>query len=379
MMDRRTLLSALFSLGTSQSASICLAAKNPDPRSEVGGLSLSLDQMIGKMIVMGFWGSDPASPGAQAVSLWLKRGDIGGVIFFEDNLLSPRTARDLTRSFRESAGSSRPFLCVDQEGGAVTRLRADRGFEPLPAARSLATRSPHIAEVFYNRTADELRHLGFNVNFGPVVDLALNHHGPIANIGRSYAEDPATVIEYAKTFINSHRRNHVATALKHFPGLGSSSTDSHRSLPIITATWSPDEMRPFAALVEDGYADMVMMAHVVHADLTEANRPASLSTHAIENVLRGELHYDGIVIADDMQMGAITQSFTPDESILLGIEAGLDLFIYSNRQHPDSQMPERFHRVTKAAVDSNRLPLARIQQSVYRILRLEQSMSYEEQ
>jgi len=138
-------------------------------------------------------------------------------------------------------------------------------------------------------------------------------------------------------------------------------------------------MRPFAALVEDGYADMVMMAHVVHSDLTEANRPASLSTHAIENVLRGELRYDGIVVADDMQMGAITQSFTPDESILLGIEAGLDLFIYSNRQHPDSQMPERFHRVTKAAVDSNRLPLARIQQSVYRILRLEQSMGYEEQ
>ena len=94
-------------------------------------------------------------------------------------------------------------------------------------------------------------------------------------------------------------------------------------------------MRPFAALFEDGYADMVMMAHVVHSDLTEANRPASLSTYAIENVLRGELRYDGIVVADDMQMGAITQSFTPDESILLGIEAGLDIFIYSNRQHPD--------------------------------------------
>jgi beta-N-acetylhexosaminidase len=377
MIDRRTLLSALLSLGTSESASIRLAAKSPDPASEVRGLSL--DQMIGKMIVMGFWGSDPASPGAQTVSLWLKRGDIGGVIFFEDNLLSPRTARDLTRYFRESAGSLRPFLCVDQEGGAVARLRADRGFEPLPAARSLATTSPHIAAVFYNRTADELRHLGFNVNFGPVVDLALNHHGPIANLGRSYGRDPAMVIEYAKTFINAHRRNHVATALKHFPGLGSTSADSHRSLPKITATWSPDEMRPFAELVEDGYADMVMMAHVVHSDLTEANRPASLSTQAIENVLRERLHHDGVVVADDMQMGAITRSFTPDESILLGIEAGLDLFIYSNRQHPDPQMPERFHRVTKAAVDSNRLPLARIHQSVCRILRLERSMGYKEQ
>jgi beta-N-acetylhexosaminidase len=96
-------------------------------------------------------------------------------------------------------------------------------------------------------------------------------------------------------------------------------------------------------------------------------------------VLREKLHHDGVVVADDMQMGAITRSFTPDESILLGIEAGLDLFIYSNRQHPDPQMPERFHRVTKAAVDSNRLPLARIHQSVCRILRLERSMAYKEQ
>jgi beta-N-acetylhexosaminidase len=334
--------------------------------------------MIGKLIVMGFWGSDSKSPGAQAVSLWLKRGDIGGVIFFEDNLLTPRSARDLTRSFRESAGSLQPLLCVDQEGGAVARLRADRNFEPLPAARSLGTTTPQIAEVFYSRTAEELHRLGFNVNFGPVVDLALNPTGPIVKRGRSYGEHPETVIEYAKTFINAHRRHHVATALKHFPGLGSTSGDTHRSLPIITGTWSPNEIRPFAELVEGGYADMVMMAHVVHADLTEPDRPASLSSHAIQNVLRHKLHYDGIAVADDMQMGAMTRSFSPDESILLGIEAGLDLFIYSNRQHPDAQMPERFHRVIKAAVESNRLPITRIQESVCRISRLERSMSYAE-
>jgi beta-N-acetylhexosaminidase len=95
-------------------------------------------------------------------------------------------------------------------------------------------------------------------------------------------------------------------------------------------------------------------------------------------VLRDKLHYDSIVVADDMQMGAITSSFSPDEGILFGIEAGLDLFIYSNRQHPDPQMPERFHRVIKAAIDNNRLPVARIQQSVCRIFRLERSMSYAE-
>jgi beta-N-acetylhexosaminidase len=118
-----------------------------------------------------------------------------------------------------------------------------------------------------------------------------------------------------------------------------------------------------------------MVGHLVHADLTEPGRPASLSTRAVQGLLRTTLAYDGVVISDDMQMGALTRFFLPDDSIFLGIEAGLDLFIYSNRQHPDPKMPARFHRVAEAAVEGDRIPLTRIERSVRRISTLKQSIN----
>jgi beta-N-acetylhexosaminidase len=369
-------LSAALGLTTTLVSAPPSATKRIEP--SIRSDKLSLDRMIGEMIVVGFWGSDAASPGARVVCEWLNRGAVGGVIFFEDNLPSPHAAIDILQSFLEAAGESIPLLCLDQEGGAVARLRAERGFEPLPAARSVGTISYSAAEALYNRTARELHHLGFNANLGPVVDLALNPSNPvIEGLGRSYGTDPEMVIEYAKTFIDAHRRNRILTALKHFPGEGSAKVDTHPSLAGITATWSRDELRPFTDLTSGGYADMVMVGHLVHADLTEPGRPASLSPRAVQGLLRTTLAYDGVVVSDDMQMGALTRSFSPDDAILLGIEAGLDLFIYSNRQHPDPQMPARFHRVVRSAVESGRVPAAHIEESVRRISTLKETMIVE--
>jgi beta-N-acetylhexosaminidase len=375
-VNRRTVLRGSLGLAIST-----VPAPFPVPqtvRQRTLSDELSLDQMIGKMIVMGFWGSDPASPGAQALCRWLKQGVIGGVIFFEDNLPSPHAAMHLTQAFREAAGESIPLLCLDQEGGAVARLRVEHGFEPLPSARSVGSMSYLAAKDLYNRTAHEMRRLGFNANLGPVVDLALNPENPvIEELGRSFGASPEKVVEYAKVFIDAHRRNHVLTALKHFPGQGSANVDTHRSLARITGTWSREELRPFSELNNGGYADMVLVGHLVHADLTEPGRPASLSVRAVQGLLRTTLEYNGVVVSDDMQMGALTRFFLPDDSVFFGVEAGLDLFIYSNRQHPDPQMPARFHRVVKAAVESDRLPRARIEESVRRISTLKQSTSVE--
>jgi beta-N-acetylhexosaminidase len=171
-MDRRTVLCA--SLGLAISTAPAPDSERQTVRKITVSDKLSVDQLIGKMVVIGFWGSDPASAGVQAVCKWLKQGMIGGVIFFEDNLPSPQAAMDLTQTFREAAGASIPLLCLDQEGGAVARLRAERGFDPLPAARSVGAISHRAAEALYNRTAGELHRLGFNTNLGPVVDFALN-------------------------------------------------------------------------------------------------------------------------------------------------------------------------------------------------------------
>jgi beta-N-acetylhexosaminidase len=336
---------------------------------------VSLDQMIGQMIVMGFKGAEPNAPGAQALAEWLRSGLVGGVIFSDGNLVSPQAAERLTRFFRAAAHPSVPFLCVDQEGGVVVRLRAERGFAPLPAAKAVATRSAHDAELLYERTAGELCRLGFNVNFGPVVDLAVNSDNPIIEaLGRSYGADPETVVKYAKAFVNAHRRNHVLTALKHFPGHGSTSLDSHLSLPNISGIWRRDELRPFAELARAGYADMVMVGHLVHDELTGRGRPASLSALAVQGLLRERLGYAGVAVSDDMQMGALRHFFAPDECILLGVEAGIDLFIYNNRDYPDPQMPGRFHRVVKAAIDDGRLKPARVEASFRRLRQLKQKL-----
>ena len=322
-----------------------------------------LDSQIAQMLIMGVVGSGAMAPGASAIAAWLRSKLIGGVIFFEDNLPSPQQAQRLTRLFRAAAAPSIPFLCVDQEGGAISRLRSDHGFKPLPSAKSVSTMSPKSAERLYERAARELHDLGFNLNFGPVVDLALNKNNVvIEGLGRSYGKDPRAVIEYARAFIRAHRCNHILTALKHFPGHGSTNTDSHQSLPMITGVWRKEELRPFAELAREGYADMIMVGHLVHDRLTGPGRPASLSATAVQGLLRHTLGYKGAVVADDMQMGALTR-FGLDERILLGIEAGCDLFIYSNRQNPDRQMPGRFHRVVKEAIARGKLTRSRIERS----------------
>ena len=356
-------------------------AAKPAPALRPAAAPSKLDRMIGEMLIMGFKGSDLNAPGPQSIVNGLRRGDIGGAIFFADNAPSPEATKRLTRAFRDAYGHRAlrlPILSVDQEGGAIVRLRADRGFEPLPSAQQVAAMSPQAAEALYARTAKQLSELGFNLNFGPVVDLAINQRSRIiSGLGRSYGVDSATVVQYAKAFVDAHRRNHVFTALKHFPGHGSTAADSHRTLPDISGTWSREEMRPFAELTNSAYADMVMVGHLVHADLTEPGRPASLSQKAIQDVLRKGLNYQGVIVSDDMQMGALRNSFSPDERILLGVEAGLDLFIYSNREFADPDMPRRFHRVINAAIETGRLTKERIEESAKRIAFLKSALQFE--
>jgi beta-N-acetylhexosaminidase len=363
--DRRTLLKASLGL---------LLAPQPARAASRSGRSgsdqASLDDQIAQMIIMGFHGSGAAAPGPRAIAGWLRTRRIGGVIFFEENLPSPLEAQRLTRRFRDAAAPAVPLLGVDQEGGAISRLRAERGFQPLPSAHDVAAMSPKGAERLYRRTAQELHRLGFNLNFGPVIDLALNASNPvIEGLGRSYGKDPRAVVRYAQAFIRAHRRYHVLTALKHFPGHGSAGADSHRSLPNVTGVWRREELRPYAELIRTDHADMIMAGHLVHDRLTGPRLPASLSSTAIQGLLRHTLGYRGVVVSDDMQMGALAR-FGLDERILLGIEAGCDLFIYANRRDPDPQMPERFHRVVKEAIRRGRLTARRIEASAARIGRL---------
>lgn len=293
--------------------------------------------MIGQMILLGFSGDTPAA--AAGMASLLERGAIGGVIYFRSNVYSLGDVRGINEVLWAGARNLPPLIAIDQEGGWVQRLTKDVGFPELPSAQQVAaTRSPAEAEADYYQVAKQLASLGFNLNFGPVVDVNLNPENPvIGRIGRSYSEDPNKVITYAEAFIKAHRKAGMLTSLKHFPGHGSSAGDTHDGFVDITRSWNGDvELLPYQRLMQAGLVDSVMVGHLYNAggprqDLT-AKYPASLSQGWIESVLRGRngLGYQGVVITDDMNMGAITKEFGTDTAIVRAVRAGVDILLFSD-------------------------------------------------
>jgi beta-N-acetylhexosaminidase len=193
-LSRRSLLIAglVVSSGVGSAIAAGPATTGSVARAGASGEGLAVEALVGQMLMVGFRGDEPNTPGGEAVRSWLAAGKIGGVIFYEDNLASPAATLRLTRAFRQAAGPKRtPLIAVDQEGGAVARLRPERGFKALPSAREVAARYD-VGEAFarYADLAEDLSKLGFNVNFGPVVDLDLNWGSNIiSGLGRSFGTD----------------------------------------------------------------------------------------------------------------------------------------------------------------------------------------------
>ena len=333
----------------------------------------SLETMIGQMIMVGFVGERPEEPWPAKLAAQIAAGEVGGVLFLKRNIADRASVRALTGAFSAAGGDLPVLLAVDQEGGRVQRLTAAVGFPEVPSAREVAaTLSVEAAEATYAGLARNLRCWGFNLNLGPVVDLDTNPANPIIGaLGRSYAADPAVVAAYAGAFVAGHRAEGVLTALKHFPGHGSSRADSHEGFVDITDTWSPVELVPYRELIARGLVDMVMTGHLYLEAMSEAGTtlPASLSAVAIAR-LRSEIGFDGLVISDDMEMGAIEAHFSLEDAAVSAIKAGTNILIYSNYQHARPDLPgELIAILAKRAADDADLR-ARIAESYDGILAL---------
>ena len=177
-----------------------------------------------------------------------------------------------------------------------------------------------------------LRSVGINLNLAPVVDLNVNPDNPIiGSLGRSFSADPAVVTEQATAFIEAEHAVGVRCTIKHFPGHGSSTGDTHLGVVDVTGTWSPVELEPFRNLVSAGLPDAILTAHVFNAKL-DPKYPATLSHAAITGILRGQLGWDKVVLSDDMQMGAIRDAFGYADALRLAIEAGIDILTIANQQ-----------------------------------------------
>jgi beta-N-acetylhexosaminidase len=208
---------------------------------------------------------------------------------------------------------------------------------------------------------------GFNLNFAPVVDLDVNPRSPaIGALDRSFSADADVVVTRATTEIDAHRGAGILTTLKHFPGIGSSTTNTDFGVADVTSTWTRAELEPFRRLIAAGKADLVMAGHVVNGQL-DRDHPASLSRATVRDLLRGELAWSGVVVTDDLQAAAITEAFGDDEAVLLALEAGNDLLLFANQQAYDPRIVSRVVAVISDAVRSGRIAESRIDEARDRV------------
>lgn len=340
-----------------------------------------LDQMIGQMIMVGFSGEDEHDPGVMAVRDQLAKGVIGGVALYPENITSARQLRLLTAFLANANSKLVPFVAVDQEGGMVQRLTPRTGHTHYPSARKMGCEAKlgtvDTAHHLYEAMAKELAVAGINVNFGPVVDLSVNRWNTvIARRKRSFGSDPETVTTLARAFITAHREVNVATVAKHFPGHGSSWGDSHKVLPDISLSWQESELEPYVSLSQEGLLDMVMVGHLYHPRFSDGDRlPASLSANAV-HMLRtdGSIGFRGVVVSDDMEMGAVRDRYSLEDRVVLGLNAGIDLLVFSNVKSRDLDLGIKLHGIIAAAVRDGRIPRARIEVAYGRIAELKRRL-----
>jgi beta-N-acetylhexosaminidase len=206
-----------------------------------------------------------------------------------------------------------------------------------------------------------------------VTDLNINPDNQIiAKYGRAFGKDAATVTKYALAFINAHHHAGLLTALKHFPGHGSSAADSHEGFVDITDTWQPQELQPYTDLIKAGYSDFVMVGHLIHRAYTQTKEqlPASLSYEWITGVLRGQLGFKGVVISDDLEMGAIRQHFKLKEVVTRAVMAGMDVLLFSNTADYSAKLGDTVRQILVEAAEADPAFKARIEESYARIVKL---------
>lgn len=304
---------------------------------------MNFDEKLGQILMVDIrsWSNDNSSDKKpfteinDTVSQIIHDYHLGSIILFRENLIDTPQTVELINNLQRARSNLPLFISTDQEGGYVTRLRV--GTE-MPGNMALgATRSAKLAQQAGSVHGYELSSLGFNFNFGPVVDVNNNQNNPVIGV-RSYSDDPVLVGELARSYIQGIHKSNVLTSLKHFPGHGNVSSDTHFALPTVNidkAAWQQIELKPFVDVMP--VTDAIMTAHIVvpaldNTQLTnikgeKIGTPATLSKPILTDILRNQLKYNGLILTDAMDMGAITNNFDRNWSIKQAIMAGNDIVL----------------------------------------------------
>lgn len=337
---------------------------------------VSLEQKVARMLIVGFRGTTLEQ--ATTIKEDIVDRGVGGVILFEHNITPVEKnlpSIDILTKLCNDLQALTPrkiMISIDQEGGRVNRMKSKYGFKEMVSQHYLGALNREDSTRYYAGViANAVSSAGLNTNFTPCVDVNINPESPaIGKMGRSFSDDAALVTKHAMIVIEEHRKRGVLTAVKHFPGHGSSLLDSHLGFTDVSDTWQEKELIPYQTILKEGGCDMVMVSHLFNKRFDD-KYPASLSKATVSGLLRDSLHWDGVVITDDMHMKAIAANYGFEESLKLTINAGVDLIILS------SNIPGSATAISQQAIDAivkmvknGEIPQSRIEESYNRIEKL---------
>jgi len=342
--------------------------------------SLTIREKIAQLFLIGFRGSDLSEE--SEINHTIRNEKPGGVILFDrdmihnkpvHNIQSPEQVKTLTKKLKE-ASEIPLFIGIDQEGGIIQRLKPEYGFPKTVSHQYLGNKD----EIEFTTEqsafiASTLAEAGINLNFAPVVDLAIQPESSIiAGRERSFGGNADLVYRHAKAYIRGHQEHEILTCCKHFPGHGSALGDTHAGFVNVSDTWQEEELTPYRNLINDGLCPMIMTAHIFNAAWDDS-LPSTLSPFVLTDILRNQLGFKGVIISDDMQMRAISDKYSLKETLKLGIKAGLDMFCFGNNLLPEQVELSYAITAIEELLEQDELEIQQIENSVERIFSLKAS------
>ena len=328
--------------------------------------NMTLDEKIGQMITIGIDGYSVDDTAKQLIT----DKKVGGVILFKDNISDSNQLLQLINDIKgiNSTNKIPIFISVDQEGGRVNRLPSE--IKSLPSNEIIGNKNDNkLAYDIGKNIGYALGSFGFNMDFAPVLDVNSNPNNTVIG-DRSFSNDKDKVASLGASEINGFKDSNIISVAKHFPGHGDTATDSHYALPIINKTL--DELKsvefvPFKKAIEEK-VPAIMVSHILMPQI-DANNPASMSKTIITDILRKDLKFDGLIVTDDMTMGAVTNELDITTACINSINAGADLLLVCHGYHNEINVINAI----KDSVNNRIISIDTINKSVYRILSLKEN------
>lgn len=334
--------------------------------------NMTLDEKIGQLVITGI---DNYTNNENSKAL-INTYHVGGFIFFSTNIENSNQFLTLINSLKETNSSTNTtplFFSIDEEGGKVTRMPSE--FLKLPTNKAIGKINiPSFSYEIGRILGQELKEFGLNLDFAPVLDINSNPKNPVIG-DRSFGPDPTIVSNLGVETMKGIQSQNIIPSLKHFPGHGDTSVDSHIGLPIVyndINRLNSLELIPFSKAIKSG-ADMVMVAHILLPKIDPVN-PASFSKTIISDILRDNLNFNGVVITDDMTMGAIMKNYNIGEAAVKSLNAGTDIILVCHGFDKETEVL----KAIKTSAENGTLTQKSLDEKVYRILKLKEKYNLQD-